>query len=321
MLDKKTHYQQFLAAFPSLPIFYQAWWLDAVCGPTNWSFALATDKAGQPAAIWPYFHRHKLWGWFKMIDKPPFSPHCGPFISPAPTGMNPANVLSRQKYLVDQLIGQLPKFHFARASTDYGFSATHPLRLAGWRTEEIISYRLRSDQQQVDALWENLAPKVRTNLRNYDKLKARIEPLQSFQPIHDLQSQLLSSRGDNNFMATQSSSANKELKLLGQLYTACQQNNSSIGWVFRDRNEQAIAVVWLPYDQQSAYLMVAASEVTTRSEDQAISQLIWHAINWCCEQKLIFDFEGSALPGVERFYRSWGPDEGRFLLLSKKRFW
>ncbi|PHI21581.1 hypothetical protein CEQ90_01850 [Lewinellaceae bacterium SD302] len=302
-------YRQFVAAYPGLPVFYRDWWLDAACGEDNWSYALAKDKDGAPASIWPYYHRKKFGGLIRMIDKPPFSPHCGPFITSAPESMNPAKVLDRQKRLVDQLTEQLPAFTYGRAGTNYDFGATHPLRLAGWRAQQLISYRLRTDLYSLPDLYERLSGKVRTNLRDHDQLSSQIEPLTDFGVLADLQQRILGYQSSN------------DLKVLRRLYSVTNEKDGGIGWLFRAVDGEPTAVIWLAYDQNSAYLLVAAADPKRRQEDQAITQLIWRAINWCNEQKIIFDFEGSALPGVEQFYRGWGPEEGQYLLLSKGPGW
>lgn len=317
-MDRQA-YRQFVAAYSCLPIFYQDWWLDAACGGENWSYALAKDKDGTPAAIWPYYRRKKFGGLIRMIDKPPFSPHCGPFITSAPERMNPAKVLDRQKRLVNQLTEQLPAFTYGRAGTDYGFRATHPLRLSGWRAEQLISYRLRTDLYSLLDLRERLSGKVRTNLRDYDQLNSQIEPLTNFGVLADLQQRITGYQKPAwpDIIGRGSS----DLKVLRRLYSVTNEKNSGIGWLFRAANGEPIAVVWLAYDQYSAYLLVAAADPKRRQEDQAVTQLIWRAVNWCHEQKLIFDFEGSALPGVEQFYRGWGPEEGPYFLLSKGLRW
>lgn len=294
-----------------LPVFYQSWWLDASCGPSKWSVVFAREKAGSLAAVWPFFSRPRLGGLLKTLDKPPFSLFCGPWINPAPGSMNPAKAHSRYHRIFKQLEAQLPQPPLRRAYLPYPIQNSIPAQKTGWKSRNYHSYRLRSDQQTPQQLWQQLDGKVRTDLKHYELAQQQIKPLKNVETLIQLQQKALDYRSSKVGFAHQT---------LTRLFNSANEQQQAIGWTFRNQQDEAIAAIWLPFDQQSAYLVMAASDPDQRSEYKAMTQLIWHAINYCCENKLIFDFEGSALAGVEEYYRSWGGEVANYQMLVHKRW-
>jgi lipid II:glycine glycyltransferase (peptidoglycan interpeptide bridge formation enzyme) len=52
----------------------------------------------------------------------------------------------------------------------------------------------------------------------------------------------------------------------------------------------------------------------------AKSLLFWKAINMASEKNLTFNFEGSMIPGVERFFRSFGGELTPVYYIYKRKF-
>lgn len=313
----RQDYRAFLKAHPQLPVFYQDWWLDAVCGLNQWSVAIAYEHEGQPAGCWPYCIRTRFRAFISTLDQPPFTRFCGPLISPSEIDLQPARALSRNNRILRELSEQLPRHPLRRATTHYDFDQAQPLIKLGWRARRFYSYRLRSDQFSAAELYERLDGKVRTDLRKVEQAEQRIQPLQDPSIVSRLQQRVYDHRSQQSEKGGfQRSKETFPAAGFERLFLATKVHDQAVGWTFHDQSGNVVAAVWLPYDTTSAYLSIAASDPNLRHEEAAISQLIWHAVQWCAERKLIFDFEGSSLPGVEEFYRGWGPELKGYLRLS-----
>ena len=57
-MDNKQKYRLLCEQEKTIPVFNQAWWLDAVCGEANWDICLV-EKGGQIFASMPYYMKHK----------------------------------------------------------------------------------------------------------------------------------------------------------------------------------------------------------------------------------------------------------------------
>ncbi len=77
------------------------------------------------------------------------------------------------------------------------------------------------------------------------------------------------------------------------------------------------AALLLAYDQETAYYLAGGTDAKYYGSG-AMSALMWHAIQESCSmQKKYFDFEGSMLPNVDRFFKNFNPQEVHYLNLQK----
>jgi hypothetical protein len=79
------------------------------------------------------------------------------------------------------------------------------------------------------------------------------------------------------------------------------------GFLARDRHGTALASVWIVWDEKRAYYLIGGYDDASRTNG-AMPLAMWHAIRFTAlELKLReFDFEGSMIPAVERFFRKFG---------------
>ena len=76
------------------------------------------------------------------------------------------------------------------------------------------------------------------------------------------------------------------------------------------------AAVYLVWDAESAYSLMSGNDPHLRSSG-AISLLRWEAIKFARQVTRRFDFEGSMLQPVERFFRAFGGRQVRFARLAR----
>lgn len=288
-----------------LPIFYQEWWLNATTGnPKNWGMAKVHDKEGRLVGVWSYYRKSRLLGLLPTLDKPAFTLFCGPLILPAKVELKADREISRRHKILTELTAQLPEVWLTRAMSPYTMTDLWPLSKRGWQIRQYYSYRLRSDLYSVDELWERLSGRVRTDLRRVGATADAIRSVDNPQLFLDLNRRVMSHRQDKGGFPE---------GVFTRIYKASLKEKSAKCWGYFDKADTLLAMIWLPYDSQSAYLIGAASDPEDRGEAKAMTKLIWHAVKWCVSKGLIFDFEGSNLPGVEEYYRSFGPEVASYL--------
>ncbi len=294
MQPNKDRYASFLAMEPPLPIFYQDWWLDAVCEPTKWAVALA-EEGETVAACWPYFLRHR--GPFTLVDRPPMSLYCGPWVSPLGAA-KATKLLERNYRLLEELQAQLPQAHRSLSNCLPNQDAHLPLLKMGWQIQRRYSYILPTDTKDAAAIWQDMGSDVKTRLRKTAPAGCSIQTSQDPQLMIDLFALTARRRGVAPFLPAAA---------FKRAFAACQARGQAQCWVYVAPNGQPLAALWLPFDAQRAYLIGAAVDTRVLSDVLPLGRLIWEAIQWAAERRLVFDFEGSSLPGVEDFYRRFGP--------------
>ena len=87
-----------------------------------------------------------------------------------------------------------------------------------------------------------------------------------------------------------------------------------VGGVDRAGNLHAVAfIVW---QNSSAYYIAGGGDPVFRSSG-AHSLVLWEAIRQVSRYTGKFDFEGSMLPGVERFFRGFGAVQTPYFMITR----
>jgi len=74
-----------------------------------------------------------------------------------------------------------------------------------------------------------------------------------------------------------------------------------------DERGNAHAVNFLVFDDRSAHYLLGGTDPSYRGSGAA-SLLVWDAIQFAAQHSKLFDFEGSMVEGIARFFRGFGPE-------------
>ena len=84
----------------------------------------------------------------------------------------------------------------------------------------------------------------------------------------------------------------------------------------KDSNGLTKGAAYIVWDENSVYYL--AGGVSTEGKNEGIMQLLlWEAIKFSSSMNLAFDFEGSMIESIERFFRSFGPQQKPYFAISK----
>ena len=80
-----------------------------------------------------------------------------------------------------------------------------------------------------------------------------------------------------------------------------------LGFVARSREGEQLGAAWIVWDEKRAYYLIGGYEHSEKSSN-AVSLALWRAIQFTATDLKLpeFDFEGSMIPAVERFFRKFG---------------
>ena len=79
------------------------------------------------------------------------------------------------------------------------------------------------------------------------------------------------------------------------------------GFLARSKDGEPLGAVWLVWDDKRAYYLLGGYDHSAKSS-KAFSLAMWRAIQYTATDLKLpeFDFEGSAIPAVEQFFRKFG---------------
>jgi hypothetical protein len=91
-----------------------------------------------------------------------------------------------------------------------------------------------------------------------------------------------------------------------RLWSAAFERGKSDFYIARTRDNEPMATLLTVHDTRTTYQIVSAFDPAKRDIPGSYL-LLWTALTEALAANRDFDFEGSALRGVEQYYRKWGP--------------
>lgn len=283
-------------------IFGESWWLDAVAGPDNWD-EVRVESGGQLQARLPYYFR-KRYGRI-VLGTPPLTQHLGPWFAPSNAKYN--KQLAKQKDLVEELIAKLPKqYDVFRQIFHHSVTNFLPWYWQGF--EQITRYTyILEDLGSEQSLWDNLETKIRTDIR---KAQNRF----GLQVRSDLGPEVLLSIIKKTYMRQGKHGLSETL--VHSIYNACEKRGAGRAFFAVDDKGQVHAAVYLVWDKRTAYYLIGGGDPELRKSG-AQSLLLWEAIKFASTVSERFDFEGSMVESIERFFRAFGAKQVPYHKVTK----
>ncbi len=300
--DLKQTYQSLLARY-DFPLFMQDWWLDAVCGGANWQPFFALDGGGEAEAAMVVYYVKK-WS-ILTINLPHLTPFSGIWFRPMLQQMKAHSLAEREVVLTQKLIEKLPKVAFFAQQFHFSFQNCLSFYWAGFRQVTRYTYFLK-DLSDLNLIFDNFKGNIRTSIKKAERI-VTISESEDCSSFYDFvhQSLLLKKVG--------LPFGKKLLVNLNEVLSAKKQRTIYLALDAEGNTHAAIYVAW---DSTTTYLLLTGvnREFTNSA---ALSLLIWQAIQDASKRAQSFDFEGSMLPKVEPFFRSFGGERKSYYRISK----
>ncbi len=301
-MARKEKYKEFCEENLNIPIFSQPWWLDAVSEGGIWDVAVV-ERGGQIWATMPYYIR-KRYG-FTFITMPILTQTLGPYIK-YPKDQKYYKKLSWEKDLMNELIDQLPHFDYFYQQWNYSVSNWLPFYWRGFSQTTRYTYVIEEpiSTQDLDNQLEN---DIRRRRR---KAESKGIIIAESNDLHALY-QLIGQTFDRKQKQVPFS-----FRLIDRLYNDCKANATVKILIARDKNNDDIAANMLVSDKSSVYYLLGG--IKTDKKDLGGMDVIQHvSIKFALSEGKDFDFEGSMLEGVEKYFRSFGAIQKPYFAISK----
>jgi hypothetical protein len=280
-------------------IFQQPWWLDAVA-PGRWGEETVT-RDGRVVARLPYVMRGP--GRVRMLTMPPLTQTLGPWVETPRASA--ARALATEMELLTALESALPPAAgFVQHFSPEMLNAL-PFYWAGYRLELRYTYRLH-DLRSPEALWDGLRGNIRREIR-----KAR----RQLEVRDDLGLDQFYAVWTKTF-ARQGLHPSISMSMLERLDAACADRDARAMLFAQDAARRVHAVIYVVWDRHAAYHLLGGADPELRTSG-ASSLLMWEAILRAGAATDVFDFEGSMLEPVERFFRAFGSRQTPYLRVSR----
>jgi CelD/BcsL family acetyltransferase involved in cellulose biosynthesis len=281
------------------PLFHERWWLDAVA-PGTWQEATVAEN-GVAVARLPFVARRLLG--LRLLLAPPLSNRLGPLVD---TGEGRYETrLRRFDHLVDALIDRLPPADLFRQTFHPDLLSWLPFHRRGFRVEPQISYVL-DDLSDLDRVWAGVSGQTRRVIKKAGK---------ALEVQHDGDAERLERMVRSTF-GRQGTEVPYDASVLGRIVRAALDRDRATVLSAVDAGGAVHATLFCVRDDQRSWYLGGGGDPELRSSG-AGSLLMWELIKDSAKRVPVFDFEGSMLPGVERYFRNFGGRQETYFMVSR----
>ena len=297
--------QYLQASFSTQSLFSSRWWLDATAGEGNWGLCEVKEN-GKTVASMPWVMKNRFG--LKTLSQPALTQTLGPWLADPPPGTKYAKRLAREKDLMEALIDQLPDYQVFRQNFAPEIINWLPFYWKGFQQTTRYTYRL-PDLTNIDLVWSGFQENIRREIRKAGKQGVTVERCSDIDAFLDV-NELTFARQGMKLPYTRT--------YVNRLFAACEANNAGAVFLARGKDGRLHAGNVLVWNEHCAYYLMGGGDAELRSSG-ATSLAMWQAIQFAAKVCRIFDFEGSMMEPVERFFRGFGAVQTAYISLTHVR--
>ena len=290
-LSRKEKYRILCEKESTIPLFCRDWWLDATAGENNWDIAITTNDDEIIGAL-PY---SKIVVDEKVtLSTPIETKFLGPWVKD--TGSKYSKAITREKRILEKLITELPKFHKYSQNWHHKTKNWLPFYWNNFKQTTFYTYIIE-DLSSINIVWENTLENLKTDIRKAQKrFKLSVNSKHSIKEFIRLNRMTFERQGKT---------PPYEEELIIKINNECNYRNCGRCFYAEDQKGNLHSAVYIVWDENSAYYLWGGSDPKFRNSG-ANSYCLWEAIKFSSSVTKAFDFEGSILKPIEKYFRSFG---------------
>lgn len=307
-MTNKERYAQLCATESTISLYDQPWWMD-VCagGGDNWD-VLLYEKNGNILGTLPYYVKesHGL----RYITVPRRTQHNGVWVKYPPSGKYQKR-LALEKEVMTALIehleeaAQKKKIVYYQQSFSPSVTNWLPFYWKGYHQTTRYTYLIPAGEG-YDQIFSKFDYAVRYDVKRAAP-HAIIEDSDDIDALYRMHCMTMGRQG-------RSSSYSKEF--VAAFDRALAEHNCRKILLAKDAEGNLHSAVYIAFDANWVYYLFSGTDPQYRKSNfQTV--LLCRAIQFACDTGRGFDFEGSMVPGIEQFFREFGPIQTPFFSIHK----
>jgi len=303
-MQNKEKYRK-LCEEKNIPLFLQAWWLDAIC--TNigkeWNILLCEEN-GKIVGAMPYCIEKRFC--FKFLMQPRGAQYNGVWID-YPEDIKLHKRYSFEKRVMDNLIDQLNnlKVTFFSQNFHYSFTNWQPFYWRGFRQTTRYTYQIK-DLSNLEKCFENFSYAKQKHIKKENE-NLQIDFLLSADEFYNFHKETLKQKN---------AKIEYSQNLLLSIYNEVINREQGKIIALKDTNDNLHSALFFVWDKNSAYAMVSVINPHFKS-DGTSTKMFWEAIKFVSDKTQVFDFEGSMIEGVAQSFQQFGAEQVPYFNISK----
>jgi Acetyltransferase (GNAT) domain len=275
---------------PHGTVFHHSWWLNIAA--QRFDILAVRNKQGSLCGGVPLPLKRRAG--LKLFHAPQLTPFLGPIFDIANI-KEPCDRLFLMRSAGESMAENMPRFDSFRCMVGACGPDLQGFLWSGFRAELAYTFRMTAGTS-IDSVEAHV---TRTHLQKLSKAKrmgvtvTKNDDVDAFAKL----CKIGSVHGHRTLYPD-------ELPI--RLWSAANKRGASDFYLARTNENEAVAALLTVHDARTTYQIVSAFDSSKR-EIPGSYMLLWTALEEALGAKRDFDFEGSALRGVEQYYRRWGP--------------
>lgn len=235
---------------------------------------------------------------------PPFTPDCGPFVWIR--AEHPVSVLESRREAVEAMVGYLKSrrcaLHLLRLAREV--RDVLPFYHAGFRVIPAYTYLIRLDRTR-DEILRGMASVRRRNLQKAAKDGLEVREIQDMSVVGSLVRRTFARQGKKIDTAILDRILTNPSPEVGRYAFGCYEK------------DEPLACAFCVHDRSIAYYLLGGYNDSDKHHG-AGPMAMWACIQRAQELGLkTFDFEGSMIPAIERYFRSFGGELTSYFTVNR----
>ncbi len=242
---------------------------------------------------------------FKIITQPKMNQNLGPWVKPA--NGKYCKALAYEKDVLQALANGIPPFHYYAQSWHYQRVNWLPFYWLGFKQTTRYTYVI--DNRGVEeCVWRDFQENIRTDVRKArERLGIVVRPAQNIFEILDAVEKTFIRQGKRSPYTGE---------VIERLDASASSRNARDMIVAEGPGGVVHAAAYIVRDADTAYYLMGGGDPELRSSG-ATSLCLWEAIRMQPEHIKRFDFEGSMIEPIERFFRAFGARQVPYFRVTK----
>ena len=295
----KDLYRELCSKEDSIPVFSRDWWLDAACGD-DWD-ALIVEKNGKVQAAMPLYVpcRH-------IITMPHYTQTMGVWFAAGAEDTKYSSLLEQRQAICKSFIEKLKPYKKFLQNFSYDFTDWLPFYWEGYSQTTRYTYILHAIKD-FDKLLSDMSQQARRNLKRAEEQSVTVSRGVSTDDFLKIQALTFERQNKRNVQSS---------AVLRRIIDAARERGQGDIFGGYDEKGNLHAVAFIVWQNSSAYYIAGGGDPALRSSG-AHALVMWEAIKGVSQYTDIFDFEGSMIPGVERFFREFGAMQIPYFMICR----
>lgn len=288
-MTNKEKYREFCKKELGLPIFSKDWWLDAVCGEKEWDVVLF-EKGGEIWASWPYCKTKRAI--FEIITMPKLTQTMGVYIK-YPSKQKYYKKLSWEKEVMECLIANFPTIDYFSQNFHHSITNWLPFYWQGYQQSSYYTYVI--ENMALEELEKNFETDIRRRRNKAKEVGIQVVEGYDVEKFYELNKMTFQRQGVK---------MSYSFEFVKRLFDICKEKDA-VKIYFAQYQDEIIATSFLVYDDTTVYYLMGGIN-PAKKDLSAMDAIQYESIKFALESKRRFDFEGSMMKNIEKYFRSFG---------------